>query len=305
MCGFWKCDRWTTLHTCKARVIHRIFFFFNHTLNLSDFSSDLHMMIRACMRNHCTLGCTLIIALILDVWKMYIFGHFGMWVMRSWITPPRMQSLMSLVELVSISFLFPFQLFFHLSFPFFGSWWHFDFWFDEDWQYFVNCFSINFKIGYHFISGKHGPGNVVLVNSGADEPGISVVVEDSERHAGISFVNGQFMGGIIVNSTNTGPLKFTNCGFWGVNGVTDTHAKISGSGQVSFIGSHFIYWANQNPAAPAIDVSGKAGVTVDACDFMDDNHNQIAVSQNSIIDELTPIGLCWNEWSWDQMCKQQ
>jgi len=149
-----------------------------------------------------------------------------------------------------------------------------------DWQYFVNCFSINFKIGYHFISGKNGPGNVVLVNSGADEPGISVVVEDSERHAGISFVNGQFMGGIIVNSTNTGPLKFTNCGFWGVNGVTDTHAKISGSGQVSFIGSHFIYWANQNAAAPAIDVSGKAGVTVDACDFMDDNHNQIALGAN-------------------------
>mmetsp|Transcript_9064 Transcript_9064/g.21211 ORF Transcript_9064/g.21211 Transcript_9064/m.21211 type:complete len:431 (+) Transcript_9064:16-1308(+) len=145
-----------------------------------------------------------------------------------------------------------------------------------DWEYMDSCFAINVAVGFHFIAGPNGPGNVVLTNSGADEPGLSVLVDATESHAGISFTNGQFMGGVKISPTNAGPIKFTSCGFWGVANSTDTHMVVAG-GHVMMTACHFIGWAQRNASAPAVQVSAGAIATVNGCAFMDADHVQVVV----------------------------
>ncbi len=160
-----------------------------------------------------------------------------------------------------------------------------------DWEYMMNCFSIWYHIGYHFIQVKNGPGNVVLTQCGADEGAddmhtTPVVVDNCQGHAGISFVNGQFMGTteVVVEPSNTGPVKFTACGFWGMSN-SNSVAKLAGSGNVTFNGCHFISWGHRDPSAPAIDAACQ-GLTVTGCDFMDAGKIQVKIEpgcQSAII----------------------
>ncbi|MGC9259808.1 MAG: hypothetical protein ACP5I8_06985, partial [Phycisphaerae bacterium] len=155
-----------------------------------------------------------------------------------------------------------------------------------DWEYMFNCFAICHKIGYHFVRTPSGEPNVVLTQCGSDEgaPGtksISVRVDGNQAHAGISFVNGQFMGApsIAVGTTNAGPVKFTNCGFWG-GPLTDTMAMLEGSGQTTFTGCHFISWAQQNKKAPAI-VLRRGRLIINGCEFMDAGQRQVAIERGA------------------------
>lgn len=142
-----------------------------------------------------------------------------------------------------------------------------------DWEYMFNCFAISYKVGFHFIHTKDGAPNVVLTQCGSDIGPTAVLVDDCQAHAGISFLNGQFMAGVEIRGTNTGPVKFTACGFWGIE-TTDSHAIIEGKGQVTFSSCHFIGWAHKDEKAPAIKaLSGNLSVI--ACDFMDEGKNQI------------------------------
>lgn len=146
-----------------------------------------------------------------------------------------------------------------------------------DWEYMFNCFAISYKIGFHFIHTKDGAPNVVLTQCGSDIGPTAVLVEDCQTHAGISFLNGQFMAGVEIRPTNTGPVKFTACGFWGIE-TTDSHAIIEGRGQVTFNSCHFIGWAHQDEKAPAIKaLSGN--LTVVSCDFMDEGKEQIYLGE--------------------------
>lgn len=146
-----------------------------------------------------------------------------------------------------------------------------------DWEYMFNCFAISYKVGFHFIHTKDGAPNVVLTQCGSDIGPTAVLVEDCQTHAGISFLNGQFMAGVEIRPTNTGPVKFIACGFWGVE-TTDSHAIIEGKGQVTFNSCHFISWAHQNEKAPAIKaISGN--LTILACDFMDEGKEQIYLGE--------------------------
>jgi hypothetical protein len=144
-----------------------------------------------------------------------------------------------------------------------------------DWEFLSNCFCIGYHIGYHFVANKAGPGNCLLTQCGSDIGPTAVRVESSQTHAGISFVNGQFMAGIEVAKTNTGPVKFTACGFWGVP-TTDRHALLEGSGHTTFSGCHFIGWGQRDQAAPAIHARS-GGLTVTGCDFMDLGKAQITI----------------------------
>jgi len=155
-----------------------------------------------------------------------------------------------------------------------------------DWQYMFNCFAICHKIGYHFVRTSSGVPNAVLTQCGSDEgaPGtqcISVRVDGNQSHAGISFVNGQFMGApsIEVSPTNHGPVKFTNCGFWG-GPLTDTMAVLEGSGQTSFTGCHFTSWAQRNKTAPAIMLR-RGGLIINACEFMDAGSRQVTIERGA------------------------
>lgn len=143
-----------------------------------------------------------------------------------------------------------------------------------DWEYMVNCFSIFYKTGFRFTQFKHGPGNVDLTQCGHDVAPCVVRVEHSQPHAGIAFNNCQMMGTVEVLPSNEGPVKFGNCGFWGVtpgnfqNPGTDSLAVLAGKGHVTFNGCHFTIWDTRNESAPCIRAACE-GLTVMACDFMD------------------------------------
>ena len=147
-----------------------------------------------------------------------------------------------------------------------------------DWEYMNNCFCISYKIGYHFLALKDGPGNAVLTECGSDIGPTAVLVDSTQSHAGISFVNGQFMAGIHVSPSNTGPVKFTACGFWGIP-TTTHHALLEGKAQTTFVNCHFISWDQQKTNAPAI-LARSGALTVTACDFTDQGKNQITLEKD-------------------------
>lgn len=142
-----------------------------------------------------------------------------------------------------------------------------------DWEYVSNCFCIWYRIGFHFVALEHGPGNVILTTSGSDVGPTAVRVDACMKHAGVSFVNGQFMAGIEIGADNEGPVKFTACGFWNVK-TTDSHIINEGTGHLTFIGCHFVGWAQQTPDAPCMHIK-RGGLTVNGCDFMDIEKKQL------------------------------
>jgi hypothetical protein len=144
-----------------------------------------------------------------------------------------------------------------------------------DWEYLFNCFCIGFKVGFQFVKTQAGLPNCVLTQCGSDIGPTAVRVEGCQNHAGLSFVNGQFMAGIEIQESNPGPVKFTACGFWGIP-TTDSHVRLEGRGHTTFNGCHFVGWAKKNPDSPAIQAR-RGGVTVTACDFMDRGKAQMVL----------------------------
>jgi hypothetical protein len=148
-----------------------------------------------------------------------------------------------------------------------------------DWEYMTNCFTFAYHVGYHFVTGQDGPGNAVLTQCGADIGPCAVRVDAVQNHAGVSFVNGQFMAGVEVGPRNLGPVKFTACGFWGVEKETDRHAVLEGRGTTTFANCHFTGWSQKTAGTPAIDA--RAGsLIVDACNFMDLNKAHVELGAN-------------------------
>lgn len=137
-----------------------------------------------------------------------------------------------------------------------------------DWEYMRDCFCISYAVGYLFTQVKDGPGNAVLTQCGSDVGPLAVKIEAVQSHAGVSFENGQFMAGVQVLDSNSGPVKFTSCGFWGVQDVTDSHVQIAGAGHVTFTACHFTWWDQHHTHAPCI-VASAGGITVNGCEFLD------------------------------------
>jgi len=149
-----------------------------------------------------------------------------------------------------------------------------------DWHYISNCFTIFAKIGFHFVKTKAGECNALINTSGSDVGPLAVQADQVMPHAGVSFVNCQFMSTINVSEENRGPLKFTNCGFWGVDErgakrigfpgrSTRSHATVRGTGHITFNTCHFNGWNRQDKNDPCINaISG--GLTVNCCEFQEE-----------------------------------
>ncbi|MDH4238170.1 MAG: glycoside hydrolase family 55 protein [Phycisphaerae bacterium] len=135
-----------------------------------------------------------------------------------------------------------------------------------DWEYMTNCFVIFPLIGFHFDDFGHGPGNAVITQSGADICPVAVQVDKVQGHAGVQFVNGQFMGTIEIGKDNRGPVKLSNCGFWP---VPETKEQVVKKGPSSLILSacHFAGWDSKDEGRPCIRADG-GRLIVSACDFM-------------------------------------
>lgn len=150
-----------------------------------------------------------------------------------------------------------------------------------DWEFMDFCFCIWYRVGFHFVANGNGPGNVILSSGGSDIGPTAVRVDQLQSHSGVTWVNGQFMSGIEVSEANTGPVKFTACGFWGINenGMhCGSHATLAGSGHVTFDGCHFTMWDLEQKNAPCIDADCQ-GLAVRNCDFVEAGKRQIRLGK--------------------------
>jgi hypothetical protein len=147
-----------------------------------------------------------------------------------------------------------------------------------DWEYMTNCFCLAYSIGYHFIAHADGGGNVIATQCGSDLGPLAVKVDTLQDHSGASFSNSQFMSRVVVEPTNRGPLKFTSCGFWGIE-EADDFATLRGPSQTTFTACHFTAWARQHKDAFAI-VAEAGGLTVNGCEFVDAGKNQIELKKD-------------------------
>ena len=148
-----------------------------------------------------------------------------------------------------------------------------------DWEYMTNCFAIFYGVGFRFFAGENGPGNALLTHCGADLGPVAVRVEQTQEHSGVSFSNSQFMAGIEVGPENAGPVKFTACGFWGIED-TGAHAVLEGPATTTFTGCHFTAWDREDKGEPAIRLDG-GSLIVNGCDFHDAGKKQIKAGEGA------------------------
>ena len=154
-----------------------------------------------------------------------------------------------------------------------------------DWEYMTNCFVIFPLIGFHFDDFGHGPGNAVITQSGADICPVAVKVDRVQGHAGVQFVNGQFMATIEVGEKNQGPVKLTNCGFWGVPETKEQVVK-RGPSSLMLTSCHFTGWDSKGKGEPCIRASG-GRLVVNGCEFMDKGKKQIVLEKGLVAATVT------------------
>jgi hypothetical protein len=136
-----------------------------------------------------------------------------------------------------------------------------------DWEFISNCFVIFAKIGFHFDDFGHGAGNAVVTQSGSDICPCAVRVDRTQGHAGLQWANGQFMSTVEIALTNSGPVKFANCGFWGME-RTQEHIRHNGPSTLALTSCHFVAWDRANKKDPAVRASN-GRLIVNGCEFMD------------------------------------
>ena len=84
------------------------------------------------------------------------------------------------------------------------------------------------------------------------------------------------MNSIEINETNTGPVKLTNCGFWG-QCRSGSVILNKGTGEVFLTNCHFSAWEDRNtpyqwdPKHPFIDCEN-GSLLMTACVFKDYGH---------------------------------
>jgi len=84
---------------------------------------------------------------------------------------------------------------------------------------------------------------------------------------------------VTINATNSGPVKFTSCGFWGGH-TTDSIATLDGSGHTMFTSCHFTSWAQSIKDSPAI-VLYSGGLTLNGCEFRDPDKLQVVIEKDA------------------------
>jgi hypothetical protein len=136
-----------------------------------------------------------------------------------------------------------------------------------DWEFISNSFVIFPRIGFHFDDFGHGPGNAVVTQSGSDICPVAVRVDQSQDHAGVQFVNGQFMSTLEIGPRNRGPVKLANCGFWGTP-LTREHVRKEGPSTLVLTACHFTGWDHARKGDPCIRAGG-GRLLVSGCEFMD------------------------------------
>jgi hypothetical protein len=146
-----------------------------------------------------------------------------------------------------------------------------------DWEFISNSFVIFARIGFHFDDFGHGAGNAVISQSGSDICPVAVRVDRTQSHAGAQFVNGQFMSTVEIGPENQGPVKFSNCGFWGTE-LTREQVRHQGKSSLLLTACHFTGWDHAGKGDPCIRASGRH-LIVNGCEFMDEGKRAIRLEK--------------------------
>lgn len=150
-----------------------------------------------------------------------------------------------------------------------------------DWEYVLNTFAFGYKVGYRFGASKAGACNGNFLGIGADDCNAAVKVEQAAPY-GLLITNGEFTSfhgpnptEVVVDPSNSGVVRFTNCAFWG---PSDRIADISGTGTVGFGDCTFVQWDGQRQGLAAIRAIG-GSLLVRGCEFREDK-NQFELGEN-------------------------
>ena len=146
-----------------------------------------------------------------------------------------------------------------------------------DWEFISNSFVIFPKIGFHFDDFGHGPGNAVITQSGSDICPCAVRVDRTQDHAGTQFVNGQFMSTVEIGPSNRGPVKFSNCGFWGTE-ATREQVRHEGPSSLLLTACHFTGWDHKKQGDPCIRAKG-GRLIINGCEFLDEGKQPIVLEK--------------------------
>jgi hypothetical protein len=146
-----------------------------------------------------------------------------------------------------------------------------------DWEFISNSFVIFPRIGFHFDDFGHGPGNAVITQSGSDICPVAVRVDRTQAHAGVQIANGQFMSTLEIGPQNRGPVKLTNCGFWGTD-ATREHVRHEGPSTLALTACHFTGWDRAKKGEPCIRAAG-GRLIVNGCEFMDGGKQPILLER--------------------------
>ena len=126
-------------------------------------------------------------------------------------------------------------------------------------------------------TGTDSAGNAVITQSGSDICPVAVRVDRTQSHAGVQFVNGQFMSTVEIGPRNQGPVKFTNCGFWGTE-ATREQIRHEGPSSLVLSACHFTGWDHAGKGDPCVRAAG-GRLMVNACEFMDGGKRPIALEK--------------------------
>lgn len=160
-----------------------------------------------------------------------------------------------------------------------------------DWEFISNCFVIFPHIGFHFDDFGHGPGNAVVTQSGSDICPLAVRVDRTQSHAGVQFVNGQFMSTIEVGAENRGPVKLTNCGFWGTE-ATREHVRQLGPSTLAVTACHFTGWDHAKRGEPCLRAAA-GRLIVNGCEFVDPGKQAILLEKG--LKAAAIFGCCFRD----------
>jgi hypothetical protein len=159
-----------------------------------------------------------------------------------------------------------------------------------DWEYMSGCFVIWAKVGMHFVDTSAttpagGQANVVITQSGSDIGALAVQVDAVQSHAGIAFENCQFMSGFEIGPANEGPVKLSNCGFWG-RPEAGSQMVLNGPGSVFLTAIHFNGWGL---AKPCLQVNGGSLLAMN-CDFMGNSTNKCHIYLGKAVQSASIMG---------------
>jgi hypothetical protein len=154
-----------------------------------------------------------------------------------------------------------------------------------DWEFMSNCFVIFANQGFIFDDFGHGPGNVCITQSGSDIAPIGVQINQTQPHAGLQFVNCQFMSTINIGPKNRGPVKISNSGFWVVK---ETMEQIVNQGPCTVIlnACHFYNWDMPNKGASCIRAAN-GRLILSNCEFMNDKKKTVLLEDKFISGTIT------------------